>query len=159
MIHGMVVRRNQRQPFLPHQLFGARHTVRRRRPGEHDARAESLGAAAFGGGDGGRHHDGRRHPEQLRRERDRLRVIPRRRRDHAALARLRRPCCDEKLYAPRNLNAPPRCSISGLIQIGAPTASPTTSAGSSGVRTATGANCARRPRGRRCVTSSVDNGR
>ena len=44
-----------------------------------------------------------------------------------------------KLYAPRNLNAPPRWSISGLSQISAPKRSEAASNGRSGVRTATGA--------------------
>ena len=75
-------------PSSAHQLFGARHAIGRRRSGQHDARAEALGARALGRRDGGRHDDGRRHAEELRRERDRLRVIARRRRDDAARARL-----------------------------------------------------------------------
>src|SRR6476661_4585125 len=42
-----------------------------------------------------------------------------------------------KLYAPRSLNAPPRCSVSGLSQTGAPMRSVSSSAGRSGVRTTT----------------------
>src|ERR1700736_4083408 len=47
--------------------------------------------------------------------------------------------CARKLYATRNLNAPPRWSISGLTNTCAPSCSESESQGSVGVRTATGA--------------------
>ncbi len=86
---GVVVRRDQRQAALGGEPPADRLAVlacsgRRRRPRRRSPRV----AATFDGRRVVRHDDRRRHAEQLRRKRDRLRVVARRERDHAAPPRL-----------------------------------------------------------------------
>src|SRR5687767_8119615 len=61
-----------------------------------------------------------------------------------------------KVYAPRNLNAPPRWSISGFTKTGPPTAASRSSERSSGVRTATPAIAAAAARKASSATSAEE---
>src|SRR6185503_20890023 len=72
------------EAFVADQLFGARHSMRRRGSRELDARAQTLGPRALGRRHSRRHDDNGGYAVQLRRERDRLCVIPRRWRDDTA---------------------------------------------------------------------------
>jgi hypothetical protein len=79
----VVERRHEHRAGVGDDRVGPRGALGARAAGELDARAQPLGAAALGvGGVDGHHHRGR-HAEQPRGQRHRLRVVPRRRRDHA----------------------------------------------------------------------------
>ncbi len=95
----IVVGRHEHAALARDQLLGALHAMRRGRAREHHARAEPLGARALRGRHRRGHHHRGRHAEELRRERDRLRVIAGTRRDHAARALLRIEARDEVIGA------------------------------------------------------------
>jgi hypothetical protein len=86
----VIVRRNQRQAVLGRQVAADLLAVFLVAVINHHLRAIALGGSDLGRRRIMRHDDGGRNAQQLGRQRNRLRMIPRRKRHHASLALLRR---------------------------------------------------------------------
>jgi hypothetical protein len=139
----VVIGRHHRESFRLHELDGSLVAILRRRSRELDARAESFGAFALRERDRGRHDDDRFATEDLRGQRHRLRVVTRRRRDHAPGAFVGSELGEEIIGATKLECAAPLQHL-GLIQTGEPICSETGSQGR-GEYERLPAQCERRP--------------